>query len=190
MGSFNRLESMAGWTLMSKFDYLIVGAGPWGATFARKAADAGKECLVIDKRSHIAGNCYTQRRHGINVHMYGAHIFHTRSETVWAFANTFAHFNTFVNTPKVLAGGRVYSFPVNLMTLHQLWGVTTPAEAKEKLQQVRIPCPKPRNLEEWALAQVGREIYDLFIYGYTKKQWLKEPRELPVSILTSRLSAH
>jgi UDP-galactopyranose mutase len=169
---------------MPEFDFMIVGAGFFGSSFARKAADAGKKCLVIDKNNHIAGATYDRKwDNGIIVSEYGAHIFHTQSEEVWDFINKFTKINPFINKPKVLSQGNVYSFPINMMTLHQLWGVVTPEEAYRKLQDVRIPCENPRNFEEWALDRVGKEIYELFFYGYTKKQWMKEPRDLPSSII-------
>ena len=169
---------------MPEFDFMIVGSGFFGATFARKAADAGKKCLVIDKNNHIAGATYDRKwDNGIIVSEYGAHIFHTQSEEVWDFINKFTKINPFINKPTVLSQGNVYSFPINMMTLHQLWGVVTPEEAYRKLQDVRIPCENPRNFEEWALDRVGKEIYELFFYGYTKKQWMKEPRDLPSSII-------
>ena len=166
-----------------KYDYLIVGAGMFGATFARQAMDAGKTVLVIDKRSHIGANCYTENQKGIDVHIYGPHIFHTNKKEIWDYVNRFAEFNNYINKPKVRYGDNVYSFPINLMTLHQLWGVTTPAEAEEKLKEVRVPNDNPKNLEEWILSQVGQEVYETFIKGYTMKQWKKHPRELPASII-------
>jgi len=169
---------------MAKYDFLIVGSGFFGSTFARKATDAGKKCLVIDKNNHIAGATYDKRwQNGILVSKYGAHIFHTQSEEVWEFINKFTKIIPYINKPKALSQGKVFSFPINMMTLHQLWGVVTPEDAQRKLQEVRIPCDNPRNFEEWALDRVGREIYDLFFYHYTKKQWLKEPSELPASII-------
>jgi|LakMenE18May11ns_1017448.scaffolds.fasta_scaffold9958988_4 UDP-galactopyranose mutase len=169
---------------MPEFDFMIVGSGFFGATFARKATDAGKKCLVIDKNNHIAGATYDRKwDNGIIVSEYGAHIFHTQSEEVWDFINKFTTIMPFTNKPKVLSKGNVYSFPINMMTLHQLWGVINPEEAYRKLQDVRIPCENPRNFEEWALDRVGKEIYELFFYGYTKKQWMKEPRDLPASII-------
>jgi len=166
-----------------KYDYLVVGAGMFGATFTRQALDAGKTVLVIDKRNHIAGNCYSENQNGIDVHVYGPHIFHTNDKKIWEFVNKFAEFNNYVNKPKVRFGDNIYSFPINLMTLHQLWGVKTPEEAIEKLEEVRIPNEDPQNLEEWILSQVGQEVYETFIKGYTMKQWKKHPRELPASII-------
>lgn len=166
-----------------KFDYLIVGSGIYGSIFAREMTNAGARCLVIDRRTHIGGNCYTKNDGGIHVHEYGPHIFHTNSERVWNYMNKWASFNHYVNRPKVLYKGELYSFPINLFTLYQLWGVKTPAEAKNKLQSVRIKIENPSNLEEWILSQVGEDIYYRFIYGYTKKQWGKHPNQLPASII-------
>ena len=168
-----------------KYDFLIVGAGFFGATFARKATDAGKKCLVIDRLPHIAGAAYDKRwANGIIVSEYGAHILHSNNDNIWNFLSQFSHIEPFINKPKVLTGGKVYSFPINMMTMHQLWGVVTPAEASKKIDEVRIRCPHiPRNFEEWALDKIGKELYELFIYDYTKKQWMKEPRELPSSII-------
>jgi UDP-galactopyranose mutase len=166
-----------------KYDYIIVGAGIFGATFAREMTDAGKECLVIDKRPHIGGNVYSEKRNGIDVHVYGAHIFHTNNERIWNYVNRFAEFNNYINKPKIRFNDRMFSFPINLMTLHQLWGVMTPAEAEKKLEEVRIPCEDPDNLEDWILSQVGREVYETFIKGYTMKQWQRDPRDLPASII-------
>lgn len=168
---------------MRKYDYLIVGAGPFGSAFARTVMDAGKTCLIIDKRDHLAGNVFTKPMHGIHVHWYGAHIFHTDCDKIWQFVNRFGNWRPFINNPRFLSGGRVYSFPINLMTLHQLWGVVTPAEAQEKLNQVRIPCAHPKTAKEWLLSKVGSEIYELFFEGYTRKQWFKDPADLPASIV-------
>ena len=169
--------------MTKEYDYLIVGAGPFGSTFAREMTDAGYKCLVIDKRPHVAGNIYTEKQHGVDVHVYGAHIFHTSSDRVWNYVNRFASFNNYINKPKIRYNDRIFSFPINLMTLHQLWGVMTPAEAEAKLEEVRIPCENPDNLEDWILSQVGREVYETFIKGYTMKQWQRDPKELPASII-------
>jgi UDP-galactopyranose mutase len=166
-----------------KYDFLIVGAGFFGATFARQATDLGYSCLILDKRTHVGGNCYTENNNGIHVHKYGPHIFHTNSDQVWKFINQWASFNSYVHRPKVNHKGNLYSFPINLFTLHQIWGVNTPEEAKNKLEEVRVPISNPQNLEEWIISRVGVELYEIFIYGYTKKQWNKEPKELPSSII-------
>lgn len=164
-------------------NYVIVGCGLYGATFARRVAELGFSAVLVDKRSHIGGNCYTENRDGINVHVYGPHIFHTDDEGIWNFVNRFATFNHYRHRGCVNHQGRLFSFPINLLTLHQLWGVATPAEAERRLAEVRVPCANPRNLEEWILAQVGRELYETFIHGYTSKQWNCEPRKLPSSII-------
>ena len=168
---------------MTNYDYVVVGAGLFGCVFAREATDAGKKVLVVEKRSHIGGNCYTEQRSGIAVHMFGPHIFHTADKRIWDYMNRWAQFNNFVLRVKAMHRGTLYSFPINLFTMHQLWGVSTPQEAEEKLSQVRVPCNEPRNLEEWALSQVGQEIYDTFIHGYTSKQWGRSPAALPSSII-------
>jgi UDP-galactopyranose mutase len=165
------------------FNYLIVGCGLFGAVFARAMAEHGARVMLIDKRSHIGGNCYSEQIEGIDVHRYGPHVFHTKNERVWQFVSRFAKFNHFRLRTPVNFRGRLFSFPINLMTLHQLWGVTSPEEAERKLASVRVPCEHPRNLEEWILAQVGHEIYETFIRGYTTKQWGRDPRELPAAII-------
>lgn len=166
------------------YDYLIVGAGLFGSVFANQAKEAGKSVLVIDSRSHIGGNCYTERRSGIDVHVYGPHIFRTSDRRIWDYVNRFTSFNGFVNRPKVIYGDRVFSFPINLMTLHQLWGVMTPGEALKKLEEVKVRIENPVNLEEHLLSIVGEEIYQTFFLGYTQKQWNRHPRELPASIVS------
>lgn len=165
------------------YDYLVVGAGLFGAVFAREMTDAGFKCLVIDQRSHVGGNVYTEKIEGIDVHKYGAHIFHTSDKKIWDYVNRFATFNHYINKPKVNYKGKIFSFPINLMTLYQIYGVTTPQEAEEKLKQVRVPVDNPANLEEWILSQIGPELYEIFIKGYTFKQWQKHPRELPSFII-------
>ncbi len=165
--------------------FLIVGAGFYGCVMARELTDAGHRCQVIEKRDHIGGNCFTRYHEEADCHqhVYGAHIFHTQSRETWDYVNRFAAFNHYVNRVKVSYRNRIYSFPINLFTLNQLWGVRTPEEAKLKLDAVREPIANPTNMEEWCLAHVGREIYDTFIRGYTTKQWRRPPSELPASII-------
>lgn len=166
-----------------QYDYLIVGAGLFGSVFAQQAIESGKRCLIIDKRSHTAGNAYTKNVNGINVHMYGPHIFHTSDDKIWEYVNRFAKFNTYINRPKVNYKDDLYSFPINLFTLYQIFSVKTPEEARNKLESVKIHNDSPKNLKEWILSQVGEEIYYKFIHGYTKKQWGKDPEDLPSSII-------
>lgn len=168
---------------MKKYDYVIVGAGLFGSIFAREMTDRGFKCLVIDKRNHIGGNCYTENKHDIEVHKYGPHIFHTNNKSIWDYINKYTEFNNFVYRPKVNFENVLYSFPINLFTLHQLWGIKNPEEAKKTLEDKKINIINPKNLEEYAISQVGEEIYRKFIYGYTKKQWGKEPKELPLEII-------
>ena len=169
--------------MRKEYDYLIVGAGLFGSIFARELTNGGFKCLVIDKRNHIGGNCYTEDVNGINVHKYGPHIFHTSDDKVWNYINKYCDFNNFVNRPKVNYGGKIYSFPINLMTIYQLYNCSTPAEAKAKLESVKVDIPNPKNLEEWVLSQVGPELYETFIKGYTTKQWNTDPKNLPTSII-------
>jgi UDP-galactopyranose mutase len=166
-----------------KYDFLIVGCGLFGVTFAQQAKEKGKKCLIIDSRNHIGGNVYTEDKDGINIHTYGAHIFHTNNDEIWNYINRFTTFNHFVNRPKVNYKDKLYSFPINLFTLYQLWGVKTPEEAKLKLESVKVKIEEPKNLEEWILSQVGEELYYTFIHGYTKKQWNKDPKDLPSFII-------
>jgi len=168
---------------MAIYDYIIIGSGLFGSIFARQMTDAGAKCLVIDKRNHIGGNCFTSEVDGIHVHDYGPHIFHTSSELVWEYMKKWTTFNHFVYRPKVKYKNKLYSFPINLFTMYQLWGVETPEEAEKKLKEVRINIEAPKNLEEWILSQVGEEIYHTFVYGYTKKQWGRHPNQLPSFII-------
>ncbi len=165
------------------YDYLIVGSGMFGSVCARELTDKGYKCLVIEKRNHIGGNCYTENKEGINIHKYGAHVFHTSNKEIWDYINRFAKFNNFVNHVKVKYKDDIYSFPINMMTLHQLYGVTTPEEARKKIEEVRVKNDNPQNLEEWILSQVGEDIYVKFIKGYTTKQWGRHPIDLPTSII-------
>ena len=166
---------------MPPYDYLIVGAGFFGAVFAREAASRGKKCLVLDKRDHIGGNAFCEAISSVTVHKYGPHIFHTSNERVWQYINRFAEFNNFVNSPLASYHGRIYNLPFNMNTFNQLWGTSFPQEAKEKIaeQTARYRDISPANLEEQALALVGCDIYEIFIKGYTEKQWGRPCSELP-----------
>ena len=169
---------------MAKYDYLIVGAGLFGAAFASRVTEKGKKCLVIDRRPHIAGNAYTEEIEGIAVHRYGAHIFHTSDEEVWAFVNRFASFNSYINSPVANYKGRLYNLPFNMNTFYQLWGVRTPAEAAAKIEEARGDFSgEPKNLEEQAIRLVGRELYEILVKGYTEKQWGAPCRSLPAFII-------
>lgn len=167
------------------YDYLIVGAGLTGSTIARLLHEQGKKVLVIDKRRHIAGNCYTKNVNGIYVHEYGPHIFHTNNKAVWDFVNRFAEFNNFVNSPIANYKGEIYSLPFNMYTFNKMWGVTTPAEAAEKIQEQKqnAGINVPTNLEEQAISLVGTDVYEKLIKGYTEKQWGRDCKELPSSII-------
>ena len=167
------------------YDYLIVGAGLFGAVFAREAANAGKSCLVIDKRSHIAGNIYTEDVAGIPVHRYGAHIFHTNNKTVWDYVNRYAEFNRYTNSPVANYKGELYNLPFNMNTFNKMWGVITPAEAEAKIREQRAAhfTAEPKSLEEQAINLVGVDIYEKLIKGYTEKQWGRPCTELPAFII-------
>ena len=168
-----------------KYDYLIVGAGLYGAVFAHEAKEHGKKCLVIDKRGHIAGNIYTKEEEGIEVHRYGAHIFHTSDEEVWAYVNRFASFNHYVNSPVAVYKDETYNLPFNMNTFSRMWGIRTPAEAKKIIadQIADLNITEPKNLEEQALSLVGRDVYEKLIKGYTEKQWGRKCTELPAFII-------
>ncbi len=169
---------------MAQYDYLIVGAGLFGAVFAREATDAGKRCLVIDRRAHVAGNVYCEEIEGIQVHRYGAHIFHTDDTAVWQYVQRFAEFNRYTNSPIANYHGEIYNMPFNMNTFHALWGVVTPQQAQEKIeQQRRGAAEQPRNLEEQAIRLVGTDIYEKLIRGYTEKQWGRACSELPAFII-------
>lgn len=167
------------------YDYLIVGAGLYGAVFAREATDAGKKVLVIDKRDHIAGNIYTEKVEDINVHKYGAHIFHTNDRKVWDYLNRFADFNRYTNSPVANYKGELYSLPFNMYTFNKMWGVITPDEAKLKIEEQKQEAgiTEPSNLEEQAISLVGKDIYEKLVKGYTEKQWGRPCTELPSFII-------
>ncbi len=167
------------------YDYLVVGAGLFGAVFAQQAAAAGKKVLILDKRPHIAGNVYTEPVEGIQVHKYGAHIFHTNNREVWDYVNQFTDFNRFTNAPVANYKGRLFSLPFNMYTFNQMWGVTTPQEAEAELSRQRAEAGtgEPQNLEEQALRLVGRDIYETLVKGYTQKQWGRACKDLPAFII-------
>ena len=170
---------------MKKYDYLIVGSGLFGSIFAYEANKKGKKCLVIDKRPNIAGNIYTENIEGINIHKYGAHIFHTSNKEVWNYINQFTEFNRYTNSPVAKYKDEVYNMPFNMNTFNKIWGVFTPAEAKEKIEQEKKEAgiTEPKNLEEQAISLVGKTIYEKLVKGYTEKQWGKRATELPAFII-------
>ena len=174
---------------MTKFDYLIVGSGLFGATFAYRATRAGKRCLVIDKRDHLGGNVYCENVEGINVHKYGAHIFHTSNKQVWDFVNSIVEFNRYTNSPVANYKGKLYNLPFNMNTFYQMWGVTTPAEAQAKIEEQKAEAlaalngREPANLEEQALTLVGKDIFEKLIKEYTEKQWGRNCKDLPAFII-------
>ncbi|MBP5649086.1 MAG: UDP-galactopyranose mutase [Clostridia bacterium] len=170
---------------MKKYDYLIVGAGLFGSVFAHEALKKGKKCLVIDKRNHTAGNIYTEQQEGINVHKYGAHIFHTSDKEVWDYVNQFAEFNGYINCPVARYKDELYNLPFNMNTFSKMWGIRTPAEAKAIIekQKAEAGIDEPKNLEEQALKLVGKDIYEKLVKGYTEKQWGRRATELPAFII-------
>lgn len=174
---------------MERFDYLIVGSGLFGATFAYRAKQKGKKCLVIDKRSHLGGNVYCENIEGINVHKYGAHIFHTSNKEVWDFVNSIVEFNRYTNSPVANYKGKLYNLPFNMNTFYQMWGVTTPEEAQAKIGEQKAEAVasldgrEPQNLEEQALTLVGKDIFEKLIKEYTEKQWGRKCTELPAFII-------
>lgn len=168
-----------------RYDYLVVGSGLYGSVFAHEAAARGKSVLVVDKRPHVAGNIYTENVEGIPVHKYGAHIFHTNDTRVWQYITRFAEFNRFTNSPVANYRGELYSLPFNMYTFNKMWGVTTPEEAAEKIEEQRREAgiTEPKNLEEQAISLVGRDIFEKLVKGYTEKQWGRDCRELPAFII-------
>ena len=170
---------------MKRYDYLIVGAGLYGAVFARELTQRGKSCLVIDRRNHIAGNIYTEKMAGINVHKYGAHIFHTSDREVWEYVNQFAEFNNYVNSPLAVYRDELYNLPFNMNTFSKMWGIRTPKEARQMIERqvAELGITEPQNLEEQALSLVGTDVYTKLIKGYTEKQWGRDCRELPAFII-------
>ena len=167
------------------YDYLIVGAGLFGTVFAYEMNTKGRKCLVIDKRAHIGGNCYTERVEGINVHKYGAHIFHTSDREIWSYVNQFAEFNSYINSPVAVYKDELYNLPFNMNTFSKMWGIKTPEEAKRiiKKQIAELNISEPKNLEEQALSLVGTDVYEKLIKGYTEKQWGRKCSELPAFII-------
>ena len=178
--------------MTAPYDYLIVGAGLFGAVFAHEANKHGRRCLVIDRRTHVGGNVYCEQVEGINVHKYGAHIFHTSNRQVWLYVNSFVEFNRYTNSPVANYRGRLFNLPFNMNTFYQMWGVTTPAQAQAKIDEQRAEAmqrmaaegiSQPRNLEEQALSLIGRDVYEMLIKGYTEKQWGRRCAELPAFII-------
>lgn len=168
-----------------KYDYLVVGAGLFGAVFANEMKQAGKKCLVIDRRSHIAGNIYTENVRGINVHKYGAHIFHTSDKRIWEYVNKLAEFNNYINSPVAVYKDELYNLPFNMNTFAKMWNIKTPKEAAARIQSqiADLKITDPQNLEEQALSLVGRDIYEKLVKGYTEKQWGRDCKELPAFII-------
>lgn len=165
------------------YDYLIVGAGLFGSVFAHQASLAGKKCLVIDIRDHIGGNCYTKKTENINIHCYGPHIFHTNSDKVWNYIKSLTEMRQFIYSPIARYKDDLFSLPFNMWTFRQLWNIKTPEEALQKIQETCLEISNPKNLEEHVLSSMGKDVYEKLIYGYTKKQWRMEPRELPKFII-------
>ena len=167
------------------YDYLIVGAGLFGSVFAHEMTARGKHCLVIDRRSHIGGNCFTEPMEGINVHRYGAHIFHTSDRRVWDYVNQFAEFNNFINAPIAIYNDELYNLPFNMNTFSRMWGVKSPEEAKRVIDEQisSLDIGEPQNLEEQALLLVGRDVYEKLVKGYTEKQWGRPCKELPAFLI-------
>ena len=168
-----------------KYDYLIVGAGLYGAVFAHEAHKKGKKCLVIERRDHIGGNIYCEKVEDINVHKYGAHIFHTSNKKIWDYVNQFAEFNNYINSPIAIYQDELYNLPFNMNTFSKMWGIKTPEEAQQKIQEQieELHITDPRNLEEQALSLVGKDVYEKLVKGYTDKQWGRDCKDLPAFII-------
>ncbi len=168
-----------------KYDYLIVGAGLYGAVFAHEAHKKGKKCLVIERRDHIGGNIYCEKVEDINVHKYGAHIFHTSNKKIWDYVNQFAEFNNYINSPIAIYQDELYNLPFNMNTFSKMWGIKTPEEAQQKIQEQieELHITDPRNLEEQALSLVGKDVYEKLVKGYTEKQWGRDCKDLPAFII-------
>lgn len=166
-----------------KYDYLIIGSGLFGSTFARLAAEPGKTCLVVEQRDHFGGNVHSENIEGVEVHTYGPHIFHTNDEDIWQWVNKFSEFVPYVYSPKAFYGDRLYSLPFNLNTFYEMWGTSTPQKAYDYLISTIVPNDNPQNLEEQAISLVGTEVYEKLIKHYTMKQWQKDPKDLPASII-------
>jgi UDP-galactopyranose mutase len=164
------------------FDFVVIGSGLFGSVFSRFMAEIGFKILILEKRDHIGGNCYSEKTEGIDVHVYGPHIFHTNNEKVWKWVNRFSDFNQFVFSPVAYNNGEVYSLPFNMWTFNKMWGVTTENEAKKKINEQSFNGT-PSNLEEQALSMIGKDLYEKLVKGYTKKQWGVDPKELPKSII-------
>lgn len=168
-----------------KYDYLIVGAGLYGAVFAHEAHKKGKKCLVIERRDHIGGNIYCEKVEDINVHKYGAHIFHTSNKKIWDYVNQFAEFNNYINSPIAIYQDELYNLPFNMNTFSKMWGIKTPEEAQQKIQEQieELHITNPQNLEEQALSLVGKDVYEKLVKGYTEKQWGRDCKDLPAFII-------
>ena len=171
--------------MTERYDYLIVGSGLYGSVFAHEAAAKGKNILIVEKRLQVGGNIYTEKTEGINVHKYGAHIFHTNNKEVWNYITQFAEFNRFTNSPVANYKGELYSLPFNMYTFNQMWGVVTPEEAQAKIEEQKKEAgiTEPKNLEEQAISLVGKDIYEKLIKGYTEKQWGRDCKDLPAFII-------
>jgi len=166
-----------------KYDVLVCGAGLYGSTFARTAAEAGQKVLLVEKNPYVSGHTFTKTIEGIPVHVYGPHYFHTNSKKIWDWVTQFGEFNTYQAKVKAMHQGNIYSLPFNMMTFYQMWGCVTPGEARQKIKEQQVKIESPRTLEEFALSEIGRDLYNVFVYGYSKKQWGREPKNLPASII-------